>query len=99
MRPILAMKRSDRRPTAVDREALRERLVELILGHDIELTGEEVSSRGDFDYEEARRLWRALGFPDVSGEAAFGQSDVKALGSVRQVTTLSPKARLAITPP
>jgi len=78
------MKRSDRRPKAVDRDALRERLVELILGHDIELTGEEVSSQGDFDYEEARRLWRALGFPDVSGEAAFGQSDVKALGSVRQ---------------
>lgn len=70
-------------PAAVDRSVLREQLVRLILGADIELTGEEVSAQGDFDYEEARRLWRALGFPDVAGEAAFGSVDVTALSSVR----------------
>lgn len=66
------------------RSELREQLVRLILGSDVDLTGEEVSAQGDFDYEEARRLWRALGFPDVSGSTAFGSADVAALGSVRQ---------------
>ena len=70
-------------PAPVDRTHLREQLVRLILGSDAELTGEQVSQQGDFDYEEARRLWRALGFPEVAGAAAFGRHDVAALDSVR----------------
>jgi adenylate cyclase len=33
---------------------------------------------------EARRLWRALGFPDAEGSAAFTRDDVAALGAIGQ---------------
>lgn len=80
------MKRSERKAaeTAAAPD-LRERLVELILGHETTLTGEEISAKGKFEFEEAKRLWRALGFPDVTGDAVFGASDVEALRAVGQL--------------
>ena len=76
------MKGSEPRLRKPDRAALRERLVELILGHGLDLTGRDVSERSGFDYEAARRLWRALGFADVEDAEAFGPADVAALASV-----------------
>ena len=74
---------------AVDAAELRERLVDLILGHDVEFTGEQVSAKRDFEFEEAKRLWRALGFPDVTGEPVFGASDADALEAVGQLMETS----------
>lgn len=42
-------------------------------------TAEEVAERAGVTLEQAKRLWRALGFPEVGGEAIFGDRDVAAL--------------------
>jgi adenylate cyclase len=42
-------------------------------------TAEEVAERAEVSLDQAKRLWRALGFPEVGDEAIFGESDVAAL--------------------
>jgi adenylate cyclase len=42
-------------------------------------TAEEVAERAGVSLDQAKRLWRALGFPEVGDEAIFGESDVAAL--------------------
>jgi adenylate cyclase len=54
-----------------------------ILGHDTELTSEQVAEQAGLPVAEARRLWRALGFPDPGDEAAFGPADAEALASIQ----------------
>jgi adenylate cyclase len=54
-----------------------------ILGHDTELTSEQVAEQAGLPVAEARRLWRALGFPDPGEEAAFGPADAEALASIQ----------------
>jgi adenylate cyclase len=64
----------------------------LVLAFDSELTPgrprytfEEVCSRASFDIETARRLWRALGFPDPPADARlFRDDDVEAVITLRQ---------------
>ncbi|WP_344008594.1 adenylate/guanylate cyclase domain-containing protein [Nocardioides lentus] len=46
----------------------RSRLEEAILGERPTLTGAEVVERAGVDPDQARRLWRSLGFPELDGE-------------------------------
>lgn len=43
------------------------------------LTSDEVAKAAGVSLEDARRLWRALGFPDAGGDAAFSSTDLDAL--------------------
>lgn len=68
--------------TEADRPPTRADLQRAILGHASELTSEEVAERAGLSVTDARRLWRALGFPDPGEEAAFGEADAEALAAV-----------------
>jgi adenylate cyclase len=57
----------------------REQLETAILGEAPGLTSAEVASAAGVTVEQARRLWRALGFPDAGEQAAFTGADLKAL--------------------
>ncbi len=60
-------------------ESSRRRLEEAILGESPGLTGNDVAEGAGVTLEQARRLWRALGFPDARDEKAFTESDLRAL--------------------
>ena len=60
-------------------EAARRRLEEAIMGEPPELTADEVAGGAGITIEEARRLWRALGFADARDERAFTESDLRAV--------------------
>lgn len=60
----------------------REQLERAILGDPPALTSSEVASAAGVTVEQARRLWRALGFPDAGEEAAFTDADLKALSTL-----------------
>jgi adenylate cyclase len=66
----------------------RQELEEAILGRRPELTNEDVARAAGVPVEQARRLWRALGFPDVGDAPAFTSGDLHALttlfGAVEQ---------------
>src|SRR6476661_6645483 len=57
----------------------REELESAILGEPPRLTSEEVAAGIGVTLDDARRLWRALGFPDAGEEAAFTEADRVAL--------------------
>ncbi|HZJ04579.1 MAG TPA: adenylate/guanylate cyclase domain-containing protein [Nocardioidaceae bacterium] len=57
-------------------------LEEAILGEIPGLTSSEVASAAGVTLEQARRLWRALGFPDAREEAAFTSADLSALSTL-----------------
>src|SRR2546427_12761595 len=60
-------------------------LARTLLG-DPELTGPEVATQAGIDFEEAGRLWRALGFsPGPHDERVFTHPDVEGLRRVRGV--------------
>src|SRR5687767_4840478 len=59
-------------PTAADLERA-------ILGESPGLTGTEVANAAGVSLDQARRLWRALGFPDAANQNAFTSSDRDAL--------------------
>ncbi|MGZ4495402.1 MAG: adenylate/guanylate cyclase domain-containing protein [Oryzihumus sp.] len=73
--------------TGPDEEFTSERLETAILGNAPGLTSESVAASAGVTIEEARRLWRALGFPDAGAEVAFSDADLHALttlvGAVR----------------
>jgi adenylate cyclase len=48
-------------------------------------TAVEVARRAGVSLEQAKRLWRALGFPEVADEAMFGDGDVEALRRLSDV--------------
>jgi adenylate cyclase len=50
-----------------------------ILGETPSLRGSETAAAAGVSSDEARRLWRALGFPDVANQTAFTTADVDAL--------------------
>ena len=54
------------------------------LGEEPQYTAQEVAERTGVTVEQAKRLWRALGFPEVGGETAFTASDAEALGTVAE---------------
>jgi len=59
--------------------ASRDDLERAILGRKPDLTSEAVADAAGVTLEQARRLWRALGFPDVGEAAAFTEADELAL--------------------
>jgi adenylate cyclase len=68
--------------TGPEQEFTSERLEGAILGNAPDLTSEDVAAAAGVTVEEARRLWRALGFPDAGEQAAFSQSDLSALATL-----------------
>ena len=48
------------------------------------LTADEVAERAGVPFDQAKRLWRALGFPEVGDEAIFGTNDVDALRRLKE---------------
>lgn len=56
-----------------------------ILGQSPEFNAPEVADRTGVTIDEARRLWRALGFPEHGLETAFTDADVEALGTLLAV--------------
>ena len=48
-------------------------------------TSDEVAERAGIPLEQAKRLWRALGFPETGDEAAFDDADVAALRSIGEL--------------
>lgn len=68
---------SDVGPSAADLERA-------ILGETPQLSGTEVAAAAGVSLDQARRLWRALGFPDAANQHAFTASDRDALALVAQ---------------
>ena len=60
----------------------RQELEEAILGRGPALTEAALAEATGVPLDQARRLWRALGFPDVGDEAAFTDEDLLALSTV-----------------
>ncbi len=60
----------------------REQLEEALLGDAPRHTSEAVADAAGVTLEEARRLGRALGFPDAGEHAAFTDSDLSALSTL-----------------
>jgi adenylate cyclase len=48
-------------------------------------TAQEVAERAGVPLEQAKRLWRALGFPEVGDETVFDDSDITALNQLTGV--------------
>lgn len=65
-------------PTAADLERA-------ILGAAPAMRGSDVAQSAGVSLEDARRLWRALGFPDAAGTAAFTEADGEALNLAYRV--------------
>jgi adenylate cyclase len=59
-----------------------EDLEQHILGEPRVYNAAELADATGVDLEKARRLWRALGFPEHGGETAFTRSDAKALSTL-----------------
>ncbi len=53
-----------------------------VLGLVPEFTADEVAERSGLPVDQARRIWRILGFPEHGDERAFTQADVDALSVV-----------------
>ena len=71
--------------TEADRPATRDQLERAILGEDPVFNATEVSAETGVTLEEARRLWRALGFPEHGAETAFTHADVAAVSTLVDV--------------
>jgi adenylate cyclase len=65
---------------------LLDHVEEVILGGPRKYTPHEVSDKAGVDREEARRVWRALGFPTVGDdEVVFTDGDVAALRTMQEL--------------
>lgn len=60
----------------------RERLEKAILGDGPGMTSDDVAEAAGVTVDQARRLWRALGFPDAGAQAAFTEADLEALSTL-----------------
>ncbi|ANH36633.1 pH-sensitive adenylate cyclase [Nocardioides dokdonensis FR1436] len=77
---------SDEEPTPRPMRISHSDLESAILGDKPALTGSEVARSVDISSEQARRLWRALGFPEHDDNVvAFLPSDAKAIATLRKV--------------
>jgi adenylate cyclase len=65
--------------TEPGRRHTRQELEEAILGQRPELTNKQVAAAAGVPFEQARRLWRALGFPEAGDAVAFTRGDLAAL--------------------
>lgn len=73
-------------PQPADLATLLERIEEEILGGPRRYTPAEVSERAGLEREEARRLWRALGFATVDEQdVVYTDGDVAALRAIQEL--------------
>ncbi len=70
---------------AVERRHTRGDLEKVILGEEPGLTALEVADQSGADIELTRRLWRALGFPELQGEMMFTESDARAVSTLVRI--------------
>ena len=63
----------------------RDQLERAILGEEPVFNAAEVSTETGVTIEEARRLWRALGFPEHGTETAFTRADAEAVSTLVEV--------------
>jgi adenylate cyclase len=63
-------------------ETPAQQLEHAILGDEVVYSAVEVAAETGATIEQARRLWRALGFPDRGGERAFTQADADAVSTL-----------------
>ena len=68
--------------TEPDHRFSRQELESAILGENPSLTSEHVADAAGVSLEQARRLWRALGFPEAGEAAAFTDADLVALSTL-----------------
>ena len=76
---------SDTTPATPDAAEPRDSAQDLeraILGEDRVFTAAELADETGVDLEQARRLWRALGFPEHGGAPAFTRADAAALSTL-----------------
>ena len=60
----------------------RQQLEDAILGQSPQLTSEAAAEAAGVPLDQARRLWRALGFPDAGNAVAFTDADMVALSTL-----------------
>lgn len=72
----------EERPDERSAHLTREELERVILGDLPGLTSTDVAHAAGVTIEEARRLWRALGFPDAGEQPAFTEADLSALSTL-----------------
>ncbi|WP_122818443.1 adenylate/guanylate cyclase domain-containing protein [Nocardioides pantholopis] len=53
-----------------------------VLGHDPVYTASEVAAETGVSIEQARRLWRSLGFPEYGADTAFTTADAEAVSVI-----------------
>lgn len=86
--------------SGVDLSELVEHVEELILGGPRKYTPAQVSDQAEVDRDEARRVWRALGFPTVGDDdVVFTDADVAALRTMRELAAqglVDEEVRLAV---
>src|SRR3954463_12031472 len=78
------MTEPDRTPddaTGVE-ETPAQQLEQAILGEDAVFNALDVAAETGASIEQARRLWRALGFPDRGSERAFTRADADAVSTL-----------------
>ena len=66
-------------------ESAAQQLEQAILGEDVVFNALEVAAEAGTSIEQARRLWRALGFPDRGSERAFTRADVDAVSTMLEL--------------
>lgn len=72
----------------LDLPRVLERTEDVILGGPRKYTADQVAAKAGMDREEARHLWKALGFPTVpDDEVAFTDGDLAALGLLRELAS------------
>jgi adenylate cyclase len=59
-----------------------ESVAHAILGEEPTFSADDVAARTGVSVEDARRLWRALGFPEHGSARAFNRSDVEAVSTL-----------------
>jgi len=68
--------------TSDDLPVVQEDLEQYILGEPRVFTAAQLAAETGVDLEQARRLWRALGFPEHGSATAFTRGDAKALSTL-----------------
>ncbi|PUA81929.1 adenylate/guanylate cyclase domain-containing protein [Nocardioides currus] len=74
-----------RAPGDGDELSVPERLDLAVMGQRPTLNAAEVAAETGITIDQARRLWRALGFPEMGSERAFTEADVQAVSAVMSI--------------
>src|SRR3954466_2315683 len=64
----------------------QEEVFDFVLGGPARYTRDELIERAGFDYERAKKLWQAMGFPQAEDDArAFTDKDLRALEVAKEL--------------